>query len=180
MRWIHSQAFEHANRIELRGRLHQACQHDLLEHLVLDDPEAQSRIRSSQRGPEHVTGGPHHANTAGPSCSGRARWSRSSRDERGLSLCGSGRRGIRLRAHAQIERLLLALENLAAPLDQQCDLDRAMARADVLDDLKLPVPLSDDLDRSRSRPGPHLPHERHPVSIPKRSPEPANHQFSAT
>src|SRR5699024_714265 len=43
--------------------------------------------------------------------------------------------------------------------------------------LKLPVPLLDDLDRSRSRPGPHLPHERHPVSIPNRSARPANHQF---
>ena len=128
---------------------------------------------------EHVAGGPHNANTAGPS-SGRVRWRRSIRDERGLPLRGSGKRGLGFGTDVQVEGFLLALENLAAPLDQQCDLDRAMARADVLDDLKLPVPLSDDLDRSRSRPGPHLPHERHPVSIPKRSPEPANHQFSAT
>src|SRR5690625_6710780 len=84
MRWIHTQPLEHADRIELRCRLHQASEYHLLEHVVLNRPEAQARIRSSQRGPKHVAGGPHDANTAGTRCGGRARWRRSIRDERRL------------------------------------------------------------------------------------------------
>src|SRR5690625_6354104 len=151
MRWIHTQPLEHADRIELRCRLHQASEYHLLEHVVLNRPEAQARIRSSQRGPEHVAGGPHDANTAGTRCGGRARWRRSIRDERRLPLCGPGKRGIHPGTNAQLKGFLLALENLAASLDQQRDLDRGMARPDVFDDLKLPVRSEEHTSELQSR-----------------------------
>lgn len=82
--------------------------------------------------------------------------------------------------HAQFDHFLLALKALATTLNQQRDLDRLMLGADVLDDLKFPMALPDDLDRRGSRPSPHLSRQRHPISIPNRPPRRTDHQITET
>lgn len=66
VRGLNSEVLEHPDRVDLRRRLDEARQHELHEHLVVDDVEAQPLVRVGEDLPQQRTRGLHDAGTALP------------------------------------------------------------------------------------------------------------------
>ena len=144
---------DHPYTVQLRRRLHQPGQHKLEEGLVIDHPEPEALPRAADHINQQHRGRPldHRAS------------------------CGRDA----LIITPEIEAVLASVQLADPDLHQRHEFSLTTGRAEMLHNATLAMPLLHDLDRGRSRPGPHFPQIRTHPPILTSPLVPQNHPFQS-
>ncbi len=139
---LHADLAQHANRVSLRGRLDEPCQHELRERLIADGVEAQPRIGAGQDLPQQR---------------------RALARDQSRAL---GHTGILESVHVEVEHFLALVKATTRLCHQHRQLRVRTRCAYMLHDHITPAAALSDLDLRAAPAARRLPHEHHRATIP--------------
>ena len=155
---VRTQISQHPQGIDLARRLHNAGNHQIPEHLIVDDVEPDPVIN----GADHVIEQPRAGRRGPPRCHRRALGHTGGQPQRAGPPIGDIADPHGTSGHLEIQDILITGGDTTGPLHQNPKLSIGMGRTDMLDQHVTTTRLAHHLHRHRARRGADLAHEHPP------------------